>query len=148
MATLADNRRARFDYEILENYTAGIALTGQEVKSAKAGGMTLTGSFVTFYRGNPMLTGAAIAPYGPAGPLPTYEKTRSRRLLLRKREIEELRGKISVKGLTIVPLKVYTHNHLIKVEIALCRGKRDVDKRAAIKRRDVAREIRKSADRV
>lgn len=144
MTNLAENRQARFDYEILEKFSAGIVLTGQEVKSAKNGGLNLKGAFVTFQGTRAFLTNAHIAPYPAAGPLPDYDPTRSRALLLKKREMRYLREKSLQKGLTIVPLRVYTNNHLIKVEIALSRGKAAYDKRAAIKKRDVEREIRRA----
>ena len=143
MPNLAENRQARFDYEILEKLTAGIVLTGQEVKAAKQGSINLKGSFVTFSGNNAQLTNAHISKYKAAGPLPDYDPTRSRRLLLKKREIQYLREKSLEKGLTIIPLRVYTSNHLIKVEIALGRGKHLYDKRATIKKRDVEREMRR-----
>ncbi len=143
MSNLADNRRARFDYDILETYEAGLVLTGQEVKAAKEGQISLASSFVTFYQGNPYLTNTQISRYKHAGPLPDYDPTHSRRLLLRKKEIHALLGKVAEKGLTIVPLKVYTRGRYIKVEIALARGRQKFDKREAIKKRDATREIRK-----
>lgn len=144
MTTFAENKKAHFDYEILEKFSAGIVLSGQEVKSVRNGQINLKGAFVTFPGGSAVLTNASISPYPFAGPLPDYDPTHSRRLLLKKREISYLRGKSQEQGLTIVPLKVYSNNHLIKVEIAVARGKHVYDKRETIKKRDLNREIRKS----
>lgn len=143
MTTLSENRRARFDYDILDTYEAGLALFGHEVKSVKAGQMSLSGAFVTFHRGEAYLTNAHISPYRHAGPLPDYNPTRSRRLLLHAKELRSLTGQAQDKGLTIVPLRVYTKGRYVKVAVALARGRKQYDKREAIKRRDVAREIRK-----
>jgi SsrA-binding protein len=144
MSTFAENRKIRFDYEILETLQAGIVLSGQEVKSVRAGHLSLTGTFVTFHGDTALLTNAHISPYKYAGVLPDYEPTRSRRLLLKKREITYLRGKTQEQGLTIVPLQVYSKDRLIKVEIAVARGKKLFDKRESIKKRDVEREIRRA----
>jgi len=144
MSTLAENKKARFDFEILETYEAGIALTGQEVKSAKKSALSLKGSFVTFHKNEAMLTNLHITKYPQAGALPEYDPTHSRRLLLHKREVGYLRGKFMEAGLTIIPLKVYTKNHLIKVEIAVARGRHKYDKRAVVKKRDLDREVRKA----
>ncbi len=142
--SLASNKKAFFDYEILEKFQAGLVLTGQEAKSVKAGHMSLKGTFVTFHNGDAYLTNANITKYPQAGLLPDYDPTHSRRLLLRKREIRYLQGKLAEKGLTIVPLSVYTKNRLIKVEIAVGRGKKQYDKRETIKKRDTDREIKRS----
>ena len=143
MSALAENKKARFDYEILETLEAGIVLSGQEVKAAKAGHINLIGSFVTFHQGNALLTNAHINPYSHAHPLEDYDPTHSRRLLLHKRELSYLQGKSQEKGLTIVPLQVYTKNRLVKIEIAVARGRHAYDKREAIKKREVQRELRK-----
>jgi SsrA-binding protein len=144
MSTFADNRKVRFDYDVLEHYQAGIVLSGQEVKSVKAGHLSLSGAFVTFHNNEALLTNAHITPYPQAGPLPDYDPTQSRKLLLKKREIIYLREKMHEEGLTIVPLKVYSSNRLIKVEIAVARGKKLYDKRESIKKRDTDREIRRA----
>ena len=147
MSTLAINRKARFDYEILEKYQAGVALSGQEVKAVKNGHLSLKGAFVTFHQGRPVLTNAHITKYRFAGDLPDYDPTQPRFLLLKKKEIAYLRGKLHEKGLTIVPLSVYTKNRLIKVEIAVARGKHEYDKRETIKKRDAEREIKRVSDK-
>lgn len=144
MNTLAENKKARFDYEILETLTAGISLTGQEVKSIRDGHMSLKGAFVTFHGPKALLTNAQISPYPEAGPLLGYDPLRSRTLLLHKREISYLRGKSQEQGLTIVPLKVYSNNRLIKVEIAVARGKHLYNKKEVLKKRDIQREIRRT----
>jgi SsrA-binding protein len=144
MPNIAENRKVRHDYEILEKLEAGLALTGPEVKSAKGGRLNLKGAFITFLGDRPMLTNAHIAPYGPAGPQPQYDPTRSRPLLLHKKQVKHLRARAQEAGLTIVPLSVYTKHHLIKVEVAVARGKKQYDKRAAIKKRDLDREIKRT----
>lgn len=144
MTTFAENKKARFDYEILDTLTAGISLTGQEVKSVRAGHLSLKGTYVTFHGKSAFLTNANITAYKFAGELPGYDPTRSRQLLLHKREIDYLRGKSEEQGLTIVPLNVYSKNRLIKVEIAVARGKHQFDKRETIKKRDENREIRRT----
>jgi len=140
--TLADNRKALFDYEILEKLQAGLVLTGQEVKSVKNGHLSLKGAFVNFHADNAYLTNAHITKYKFAGNIKDYDPTHSRRLLLRKKEIRYLHAKLAEKGLTIIPISVYTKNRFVKVEIALCRGKKQYDKRQAIKKRDTDREIK------
>lgn len=140
---LAINRQARFDYQILEKYEAGLALSGPEVKSVKGGQISLKGAYVTFHKGNAYLLNAHIAPYKQAGNSPNYDPTRSRQLLLHKKELRYLQGKLEEKGLTIVPLRVYTRGYLVKVEIALAKGKKQFDKRESIKKRDTEREMRR-----
>lgn len=142
--TLADNRKALHDYEILEKFQAGLVLTGQETKSIKSGHLSLKGAYVTFHGGDAYLTNAHVTKYKQAGNLKDYDPTHSRRLLLRKKEIRYLQGKLQEKGLTIVPLSVYTKNRFIKVEIAIARGKKQYDKREALKKRDTQRELRQA----
>ena len=143
MRVYATNRKAKFDYEILETFEAGLMLQGQEVKSVRGGHITLTGSFVTFRGDIPQLTNSRVSPYPQAnGTLPAdYDPERSRPILLNRQEINYLRGKLQTEGLTIIPLSIYTKGRHIKVEIALARGKKKYDKREAIKRREIEREI-------
>lgn len=141
---LAENKKALFDYEILEKLEAGLVLTGYETKSAKAGNVNLKGSFVTFHNNDALLTNAHIGLYKPAGKMDEYDPTHSRRLLLKRREIEYLRSKSEEKGLTIVPLRVYTKQRFIKVEIGIARGKKTYDKRETIKKRDMAKEVKRT----
>lgn len=141
MPAITTNKKARFDYQILETFEAGIVLSGQEVKSVRSGSARLTGAFVTFHGNTPLLTNALIPLYKHASLDKEYIPDASRKLLLKKREINHLRGKLEQKGLTIVPLSLYTSGRLIKLEIGLAQGKKTFDKRHTIKERDVKREI-------
>lgn len=141
MRALAENRRARFDYDILETIEAGMVLTGQEVKSVKLGRMSLTGSFGTVHENAVWLTGASIPPYQPKNAPPNYDPERSRKLLLHRDEIAKLIGKMRERGLTLVPLKVYSSHGRIKVELGIARGKKQHDKRETIRRREAERDI-------
>lgn len=148
MPNLAENKKALFDYEILEKYEAGLELTGQEVKSAKMGQINLKGSYVTFHNGKAYVLNMHINKYKAAGPLPNYDPTRTRQLLLHKKEIAYLQGKSMEKGLTIVPLSVYTKQRLLKIEVAVARGRKTYDKREVIKKRDVKREMDQARKRI
>src|SRR3989338_7293635 len=143
MTVLAENRKAYFDYEILEKFEAGLVLSGAEVKSIKNGRMNLAGSYVNFHNSELYLINASIAPYQPKNQPSDYDPERSRKLLLKKQEIGYLAGKIKQKGLTLVPLKVYNKGRRIKIEIGLAKGKKQYDKRAAIAKREAARKIEK-----
>jgi len=141
MATLAYNRRATFDYEILETHEAGIILAGYEVKSIKTGHLSLNGSYVTIRNNEAYLINAYIPPYQPKNMPGDYDPTRSRKLLLHKSEISSLIGKTKQKGLTLVPLKAYTRKGRIKLEFALAHGKKKRDKREKIIAREAKRKI-------
>ena len=147
MTDLAVNRRASFDYEILETYEAGIALFGFEVKAVKVGRMSLAGTFAVIRGNEAWLLNAAIPPYQPQNTPASYDQSRSRRLLLHKSQIKELIGTVSQKGLTIVPLKVYSKRGRVKVLIGLARHKKKADKREVIKRREDRREIERTLKR-
>lgn len=137
-----DNRRARFEYEIIEKYEAGIQLTGNEVKSLRQGTAALTDAYASSRNSELWLKGMHIKPYeeGDAA----QDPIRDRKLLLKRGEIDRLAGVSSQQGLTLVPLQVYFNERgLAKVEIGLCRGKKTHDKRATIKERDVQREMRR-----
>lgn len=138
---LTENKKALFDYDILEKYEAGLVLSGQEVKSAKAGQINLKGSYVTFHDGKAFVLNMHITKYKPAGPLPDYDPTRTRQLLLHKKEIAYLQGKSMERGLTIVPLRVYTKQRLLKIEVAIGKGRKNYDKREVIKTRELKREL-------
>ncbi len=140
MPTLATNKRARYDYEILETFEAGLKLLGHEVKAARAGLMSLKASYVTITGKGPELLNAHIGKYKSAGELKEYDTTRSRPLLLKKKEIRQLRGKIHEQGLTLVPLSVYTAHNLLKLEFGLAKGKSKFDKRQSIKEREWKRQ--------
>ncbi len=144
MPTLAENKKAKFEYQILDTFEAGLMLLGHEVKSARLGRMSLLGAYVTIARGALWLIGAHIQRYPQAGPLPDYDPERSRKLLLHKREISKLAGKLEQKGLTLVPLSVYTKGSKIKLSFGLARGKKLFEKKEAIKKRESDREIRRS----
>ena len=147
MTDFAVNRRAHFDYEILQTYEAGIALYGLEVKAVKSGRMSLAGAFVIIRGNEAWLLNAAIAPYQPKNTPASYDPSRLRRLLLHKAQIKELLGRTSQKGLTIVPLKVYNKRNHVKLLIGLAQHKRKTDKREVIKRREASREIDRTLKR-
>ncbi len=135
------NRKARFNFEILEKLEAGIALTGSEVKSLRAGKASLEEAFALIRDGEVFLRGCHIAPYANAG-YAQHEPTRERKLLLHRRQIRKLLARVTQRGLTLVPLTIYFNDRgLAKVELALVRGKKLHDKRETIKRRDQQREI-------
>jgi SsrA-binding protein len=143
MASYAENRKARFNYEIIEKYEAGIEIFGTEVKSIRAGQMSLEGAFVIVRGGEAFLINANIPPYQPQNTPKDYDPLRNRKLLLTKKEIEELAGSEKNKSLTIVPTSVYNKGRKIKLEIALVKGKKKFDKRETIKKRETDREIRR-----
>ncbi|MEK7569541.1 MAG: SsrA-binding protein SmpB [Patescibacteria group bacterium] len=143
MANYAENRKAHFNYEMLERYEAGVELLGTEVKSVRGGRMSLEGSFVILRGGEAFLINANIPPYQPNNSPKDYEPLRARRLLLTKKERDEL-AKSEKTNLTIVPLKVYNKGKKIKLEIALAKGKKKHDKRETIKQRETERDIRRT----
>jgi len=144
MKTLAINKRAHFDYEILEKYEAGLMLKGFEVKAIKTGHMSLKSSFVTFHADELFLTNSNIPLQPFSQGIKEYDPARSRKLLVKKSEIKYLRGKTQIKGLTLVPIKVYTKNRLLKLEFGLGKGKKEYDKRDKIKKREDERQISRS----
>ncbi len=144
MPTLAVNRRAKFDYEILDVFEAGLVLKGYEVKSIKQGHVGLKGSYVAIKDGEAYLLNAMVPPYQPRNIPGEYDPTRPRKLLLRKKEIRSLVGKSKEKGLTLVPLRVYTRKGKIKLEFGIGRGKRKIDKRELIKKREDKRKIERA----
>jgi SsrA-binding protein len=137
---LASNRRARHEYEILDTYEAGLALTGTEVKAARAGKVQLKDSYVEFRDGRAFLVGAHISPYSH-GNRENHDPERPRQLLLKRREIERLFGRTLLKGLTVIPLSVYLKGNWVKVELALAQGKKLYDKRETERRRTADREV-------
>jgi len=141
MTIFAENRKARFNYELLEELEAGIELLGHEVRAVRTGKMTLEGTHATVRGGEVYLVGATISPYQPNNLPVGYEPTRNRRLLLTRKEIEKLENVEHSKGLTIVPILVYNKNRRIKVRIAIARGKKKFDKRASLRKRDDEREM-------
>ena len=147
MASYAENRKARFDYEVLEKFEAGIELVGAEVKSVRGGQISLEGSFVIVRGGEAFLINANVPPYQPANAPKDYDPLRNRKLLLTKKEIGELEASGKNKSLTIVPISVYNKGRKIKVEIALAKGKKKFDKRESIKKRETDIEIRREYKR-
>ena len=145
MPVLATNKRANFDYKLLETLEAGLVLYGYEVKAIKDGHVGLKGSYISFrYLNNKpelYLIGAHISKYSHAGNLLDYNPLRERKILLKNKEIQHLLDKKQENGLTLVPVKIYTKHSLIKLEIALAEGKKKYDKRADIKKKDLDREI-------
>jgi len=148
MPTLAYNKRANFDYDIQEKYEAGLVLIGYEVKSIKTGHVSLKGSYVTFRKSKSknlpeaFLINAHIPLYKFAGVRPDYNPTRSRKLLLKKKEIAYLLGKKAEQGLTLVPVKIYTKHSFIKLEFGIGKGRKKYDKRNVIKKRESDRSLR------
>jgi len=142
--TLTENKKAYYDYEILEKFEAGISLLGQEVKSIRLGRISLTSSYVILKEGEIFLIGANIPPYQPKNIPSDYNPERNRKLLLKKPEIKYLIGKTKERGLTLIPLKIYTKKGKIKIEFGIARGKKKKDKREVIKKRDVTREIERT----
>ena len=147
MSDISVNKKAHFDYEILETYEAGIELLGFEVKSAKSGRINLAGSFAVIRNNEAWLLNSTISALQPKNVPASYDPTRTRKLLLHKSEIKELIGKSAQKGLTIVPLKVYTKHNRVKLLIGLGRHKKKDDQRETIKRREAEREIERETKR-
>lgn len=144
MTNLAFNRRVKFDYKLLDRYEAGIVLSGQEVKSVKAGQASLRGSFVTLRGQEIYLTNANIPPYKLASKLEKYDPTRPRKLLVKKAEIKSFIGKIRTQGLTLVPISLYTKKRLVKLGFAIARGAKKFDKRQDISKRESQRRMKRS----
>ena len=147
MTRFADNSKVRFDYEIIEHFTAGLALTGSEVKSIRQGKISLAGAFVAVRGNEAYLVNANIEPYQPKNILGEYDPMRPRKLLISKKELEILINAEESKGLTIVPISVYNKGRFIKIEVGIGRGKKKFDKRQAIKKRDIERDIKRTLKR-
>ena len=140
---ISTNRKALFNYEVLERAEAGISLVGSEVKSIREAGLNFRDSYVEYRRGELWLVGCHIGPYSHSN-IQNHSEGRDRKLLLHKREILKLGGKATERGLTIVPLRAYFKEGRVKVEIGLARGKQAHDKRESIKRKDIERETRQA----
>ena len=140
--TLVQNRQARFNYEILEKFEAGISLVGTEVKSIREGKANIKEAYADIRGGEAWLIGAHINPYSH-GNITNHDPLRERKLLLNAREIHKLQGKIMEKGLTLVPLRLYLKGRLVKLELGVGRGKKLLDKREDLKKRDQEREIQR-----
>jgi len=146
MAVYADNQRARFDYEILETYQAGLVLSGHEVKAIRKSKISIRGTYVKIFGNEAWLVGAIVSPYQQNNTPPDYDPQRNRKLLLKKSELKYLIGKSEEKGLTLVPMKVYDSHGLVKLELGVARGKKKYDKRESIKKRDVNRALKRGQE--
>ncbi|MFA4831225.1 MAG: SsrA-binding protein SmpB [Patescibacteria group bacterium] len=144
MPVYATNKKANFDYEILDTFEAGLVLTGNEVKSIRTGNIKLTGGYITFHGKNAMLTNVHIPKYKYSNFTTNFDPERSKNLLLKKKEIDYLKGKSQEKGLTIIPLLLYTAGRRLKLKIGVGRGKKKHDKRRIIKKRELDREVRRA----
>ena len=140
---IAENRKARHEFHLLERYEAGLVLTGSETKSLRQGGAQLRRAFGDLRDGELWLVGAHIAPYDQAG-VESHDPDRDRKLLLHRREIDQLTGKVQEKGLTLVPIRLYWKDGRAKVELALARGKDVRDKRRTLADRDAKRQIERA----
>ena len=129
------NKKARYDYEILERYEAGIVLTGNEIKSIRKGSCNLKDSYVIVKNGEVFILGMHISNY-KEGSITNLDETRTRKLLLNRKEINKLQGIVEIKGYTIIPVRLYLKNNIAKLEIAVAKGKHTYDKKEAIKKRD------------
>lgn len=144
MSTLAQNKKAWHSYSIEDTFEAGIALKGHEVKSIKNGQASLAGAFVSIRGGEAFLKNAYIGKYKQASALEGYNESQDRKLLLHKKEIEKLSTRLNEKGTTLVPLELYTKKNRIKLKIGLAKGKKQYDKREAIKKKEIKRRIEKT----
>ena len=141
---LQTNKKAYFNYEVLEDLEAGISLAGTEVKSIRSGRFSFVDSYVKIENGEMILIGFTIQPYDK-GSIFNHVSDRNRRLLVHKQEIKRLRRKVEEKGLTLVPTKVYLKGNLVKMQVSLCRGKALHDKKETIKERDLSRQAQREA---
>lgn len=137
---LAQNRKARFSYEILESFEAGIVLTGTEVKSARQGRVNLQDAYAAVEKGEVFIKGMHISPYDQGNRF-NPDPMRKRKLLLHKREIRKLTVSVQQEGLTLIPLRLYLKRGLIKLELSIAKGKKLYDKRESIKKRETEREL-------
>lgn len=144
MATLADNKRARFDFELLETFEAGISLAGFEVKAVRAGRADLTGAHVIIRGNEAFLVGASIPPFQKTNAPKDYDAEHPRKLLLAKKELDQLAATESKKGLTLVAISLYNKGRLLKLSFAIAKGKKKFDKRESIKERDTKRDMERT----
>lgn len=144
---ISDNRQARFQYEILETFEAGIQLRGTEVKSVRAGKVNLKDGYVLIRHNEAWLLNSHISPYNASGDYFNHEPKRDRKLLLHRKEIRRLIGQLEQKGLTLIPLKMYLKGSLVKISLGLGRGKKLHDKRETIKQRQDKREMSRALKR-
>ena len=145
--TIASNRKAFHDFFIVDTNEAGLALTGTEVKSLRKNGCSLVDGFVRLRNGEAWLVNVHIPPYEQGTFFSQHDPRRDRKLLLHKKELDRLDGKLQEKGLTLLPLRIYFRRNRVKVEVGLARGKKLYDKREAIKKREVRRELERARRR-
>lgn len=143
----AQNRKARFEYHIIEEFEAGLVLRGSEVKSIRARNVSLQEAFCSFEGEELFLVQCHIKPFAQRHPYEKVDAVRSRKLLLHRRELKRLQGRVSERGLTLIPLSIYAKSGKIKLKFGLCRGKRGYDKRAATKKREMDREAQRAMRR-
>lgn len=139
--SLHTNKKALFDYEIVQGYEAGIKLTGSEVKSIRAKQCNLKGSYVTLASGRPIIKGFHISPYASLGNKKAIDPAYDRELFLRRKTIDYLSGKLKEKGFSLIPTEVYSKGNLIKISVALARGRKHFEKKQVLKERDVSRDM-------
>lgn len=143
MKTIAENREAYFEYFVEDKFEAGISLDGGEVKSIRAGNVSLKDAYCSVFRGEMWMKGMHIAVYDKVGKFNVKDSRRDRRLLLHKSEINRLLGKMQEKGYTVVPLRLYFKQALVKVELGLCKGKHTYDKKQSLKEKDLDRSAQR-----
>ncbi len=147
MKIFSENKKAYFDYEILEKFEAGLVLLGTEVKSIRGGHIALTSSYVVLRNEEAFLIGTKIPAYQPKNAPADYNPERQRKLLLNRKEINFLAGKSNMRGFSLIPLKVYEKNGRIKLEFGLAKGKKKFNKKEEIKKREIEREINRELSR-
>jgi SsrA-binding protein len=147
MKVYSENKKAHYDYNILEKFEAGLVLLGTEVKSIKAGRINLAGSYIIFKEVEPYLIGTKVPAWQPKNAPDGYNPERQRKLLLNKKEISYLFGKSKEKGFSLIPLKTYAKDGKIKLEFGLAKGRKKYDKKEKIKKKDVDREVSRELSR-
>lgn len=145
MKVVAANRRAKFDYEITDTVEAGLILTGQEVKSCRLGQVNLSGSYVSFFQGKPVVKQMKISAYKQAGPLPDYSPDRDRELLMKKSERDRLESIMSEKGIALIPMEIRVGKY-VKLLLGVGRGRKTMDKRQSIKEKELKRKMRRGEE--
>lgn len=143
-SSICDNRRANFDYELLEKFEAGLELTGWEVKALRQNRGQVAGAYVKWLGTELFLVGARIDAQAGLSQQGSYDSDRNRKLLLHRKEINKIKSSIQTKGLSCVPINLYWKNHIVKCKIALARGKKTHDKRESIKKKDMQRDADRS----
>jgi SsrA-binding protein len=141
---IALNRRARYEFDFIDEYDAGIMLVGSEVKSIRMGNVTLIDAFIYIKDNEVWIKNLKVAPYKSAHSLDIHEENRDKKLLLNKKEISKIRKKLEDKGITAIPLGIFIKHNRVKIKIAVAKGKKNWDKRETIKKRDLDREMQRN----